>query len=44
VGLSIGIGAVPGGEDPGNVYERVVREADDAMYRDKERRRRLHPA
>jgi diguanylate cyclase (GGDEF)-like protein/PAS domain S-box-containing protein len=40
VGLSIGIGAVPGGEDPGNVYERVVREADDAMYRDKELRRR----
>src|SRR5688572_2085837 len=44
VGLSIGIGAVPGGEDPGNVYERVVREADDAMYRDKERGRRPHPA
>jgi diguanylate cyclase (GGDEF)-like protein/PAS domain S-box-containing protein len=44
VGLSIGIGAVPGGEDPGNVYERVIREADDAMYRDKARRRRLHPA
>ncbi len=43
VGLSIGIGAVPGGEDPGNVYERVVREADDAMYRDKERRRRQRP-
>ena len=39
VGLSIGIGSVPGGEEPGNVYERVVREADDAMYRDKERRR-----
>jgi diguanylate cyclase (GGDEF)-like protein/PAS domain S-box-containing protein len=44
VGLSIGIGAVPGGENPGDVYERVVREADDAMYRDKERRRRPHPA
>jgi len=43
VGLSIGIGAVPGGEDPGNVYERVVREADDAMYRDKDRRRRRSP-
>jgi diguanylate cyclase (GGDEF)-like protein/PAS domain S-box-containing protein len=39
VGLSIGIGSVPGGEEPGIVYERVVREADDAMYRDKERRR-----
>jgi diguanylate cyclase (GGDEF)-like protein/PAS domain S-box-containing protein len=39
VGLSIGIGSVPGGEEPGSVYERVVREADDAMYRDKERRR-----
>jgi diguanylate cyclase (GGDEF)-like protein/PAS domain S-box-containing protein len=40
IGLSIGIGSVPGGEEPGTVYERVVREADDAMYRDKERRRR----
>jgi len=40
VGLSIGIGSVPGGEEPGLVYERVVREADDAMYREKERRRR----
>jgi diguanylate cyclase (GGDEF)-like protein/PAS domain S-box-containing protein len=43
VGLSIGIGSVPGGEDPGNVYERVVREADDAMYRDKALRRRTGP-
>ena len=40
VGLSIGIGAVPGGVEPGDVYERVVREADDAMYADKARRRR----
>ncbi len=40
IGLSIGIGSVPGGEEPGTVYERVVREADDAMYRDKDRRRR----
>jgi diguanylate cyclase (GGDEF)-like protein/PAS domain S-box-containing protein len=43
VGLSIGIGSVPGGEEPANVYERVVREADDAMYRDKSRRRGAHP-
>ena len=39
VGLSIGIGAVAGGVEPGDVYERVVREADDAMYADKTRRR-----
>ncbi|MCW2578567.1 MAG: domain S-box/diguanylate cyclase protein [Blastococcus sp.] len=40
IGVSIGIGAAPGGDEPGDVYERVVREADDAMYRDKARRRR----
>jgi diguanylate cyclase (GGDEF)-like protein/PAS domain S-box-containing protein len=40
VGISIGIGSAPGGEDPGEVYERVVREADDAMYADKAHRRR----
>jgi diguanylate cyclase (GGDEF)-like protein/PAS domain S-box-containing protein len=40
VGVSIGIGAAPGGDEPGDVYERVVREADDAMYKDKARRRR----
>ena len=40
VGLSIGIGSVAGGDHPGDVYERVVREADDAMYADKLRRRR----
>ena len=40
VGLSIGIGSVTGGDHPGDVYERVVREADDAMYADKARRRR----
>jgi diguanylate cyclase (GGDEF)-like protein/PAS domain S-box-containing protein len=40
VGLSIGIGSVAGGDHPGDVYERVVREADDAMYADKARRRR----
>jgi diguanylate cyclase (GGDEF)-like protein len=40
VGISIGIGSAPGGEEPGEVYERVVREADDAMYADKARGRR----
>ena len=40
VGLSIGIGSVAGGVHPGDVYERVIREADDAMYADKSRRRR----
>ena len=39
IGLSIGIGSVAGGVEPGDVYERVVREADDAMYADKTRRR-----
>ena len=39
IGLSIGIGSVAGGLEPGDVYERVVREADDAMYADKARRR-----
>jgi diguanylate cyclase (GGDEF)-like protein/PAS domain S-box-containing protein len=39
VGISIGIGSVPGGENPEAVYDRVVRDADDAMYEDKERRR-----
>ena len=39
VGISIGIGSAPGGDEPGDVYERVVREADDAMYVDKARRR-----
>jgi diguanylate cyclase (GGDEF)-like protein/PAS domain S-box-containing protein len=41
IGLSIGIGSVAGGLEPRDVYERVVREADDAMYADKARRRRL---
>ena len=40
VGISIGIGSAPGGEEPGEVYERVVREADDAMYANKANRRR----
>ncbi|HYH26875.1 MAG TPA: diguanylate cyclase [Blastococcus sp.] len=39
VGISIGIGTAPGGEDPHDVYERVVRAADDDMYADKARRR-----
>ncbi|MCU1668372.1 MAG: domain S-box/diguanylate cyclase protein [Blastococcus sp.] len=39
VGISIGIGAVPGSQNPEAVYEQVVREADDAMYADKARRR-----
>jgi diguanylate cyclase (GGDEF)-like protein/PAS domain S-box-containing protein len=39
IGLSIGIASVPGGETPEAVYERVVREADDAMYADKAARR-----
>jgi diguanylate cyclase (GGDEF)-like protein/PAS domain S-box-containing protein len=40
VGISIGIGSAPGGDEPGEVYERVVREADDAMYANKATRRR----
>jgi diguanylate cyclase (GGDEF)-like protein/PAS domain S-box-containing protein len=40
IGLSIGIGSVAGGLQPADVYERVVREADDAMYADKARGRR----
>jgi diguanylate cyclase (GGDEF)-like protein/PAS domain S-box-containing protein len=39
IGVSIGIGSVPGGEEPGQVYERVIRTADDAMYADKAARR-----
>jgi diguanylate cyclase (GGDEF)-like protein/PAS domain S-box-containing protein len=40
IGLSIGIGSVAGGLEPGDVYEHVVRAADDAMYANKSRRRR----
>jgi len=40
IGMSIGIGSAPGGADPDEFYERVVREADDAMYADKADRRR----
>jgi diguanylate cyclase (GGDEF)-like protein/PAS domain S-box-containing protein len=39
LGISIGLGAVPGGADPEETYDRVVREADDAMYADKARDR-----
>jgi diguanylate cyclase (GGDEF)-like protein/PAS domain S-box-containing protein len=40
VGISIGIGSAPGGEEADGVYERLVREADDAMYAEKVPRRR----
>jgi diguanylate cyclase (GGDEF)-like protein/PAS domain S-box-containing protein len=40
VGISIGIGSAPGWEEADGVYERLVREADDAMYADKAHRRR----
>ncbi len=43
IGISIGIGSAPGGEEPGDVHERVIRAADDAMYADKARRRRGRP-
>jgi diguanylate cyclase (GGDEF)-like protein/PAS domain S-box-containing protein len=39
VGISIGIGTARGGEAPDEMYERVVRAADDDMYADKSRRR-----
>ncbi len=39
IGISIGIGSASGGEEPGDVHERVIRTADDAMYEDKARRR-----
>ncbi|RBY92712.1 sensor domain-containing diguanylate cyclase [Blastococcus sp. TF02A-30] len=39
IGISIGIGWAPGGEEPTDVHEQVVRAADDAMYADKARRR-----
>jgi diguanylate cyclase (GGDEF)-like protein/PAS domain S-box-containing protein len=38
LGASIGIGVVPGGTAPEDAYERVIREADDAMYAIKRRR------
>ena len=39
LGISIGVGSAAGGADPEEAYERVVREADDAMYGDKARGR-----
>ena len=39
LGISIGIGCAPGGEDPGQVYERLIRTADAALYADKAARR-----
>jgi diguanylate cyclase (GGDEF)-like protein/PAS domain S-box-containing protein len=39
VGVSIGIGSVPGGEDSEAAYERVIRDADGAMYKEKMHRR-----
>jgi diguanylate cyclase (GGDEF)-like protein/PAS domain S-box-containing protein len=39
IGISIGIGSTPGGQEPSDVHEQVVRAADDAMYADKSRRR-----
>jgi diguanylate cyclase (GGDEF)-like protein/PAS domain S-box-containing protein len=42
LGMSIGIGWAPGGTEPQEVLERLVREADDAMYADKRPRRGLN--
>jgi diguanylate cyclase (GGDEF)-like protein/PAS domain S-box-containing protein len=39
LGMSIGIGWAPGGTDPEESIDRVIREADDAMYADKTTRR-----
>jgi GGDEF domain-containing protein len=38
--MSIGIGSAAGGTPPDEVLERLVREADDAMYSAKRPRRR----
>jgi diguanylate cyclase (GGDEF)-like protein len=40
LGMSIGIGSATGGTHPDEVLERLVREADDAMYAAKRPRRR----
>jgi diguanylate cyclase (GGDEF)-like protein/PAS domain S-box-containing protein len=40
VGVSIGMGSVPGGADSEAAYERVIRDADAAMYKEKTQRRR----
>ena len=37
LGVSIGVGSAVGGAEPEEAYERLVREADDAMYADKAR-------
>jgi diguanylate cyclase (GGDEF)-like protein/PAS domain S-box-containing protein len=37
--MSIGIGSVDGGADPAHAHDRVVREADDAMYATKNLKR-----
>jgi diguanylate cyclase (GGDEF)-like protein/PAS domain S-box-containing protein len=39
LGISIGVGSAAGGADPEESYERLIREADDAMYADKARDR-----
>jgi diguanylate cyclase (GGDEF)-like protein/PAS domain S-box-containing protein len=39
LGMSIGIGSASDGTDPEEALDAVVREADDAMYADKARRR-----
>jgi diguanylate cyclase (GGDEF)-like protein/PAS domain S-box-containing protein len=39
LGISIGIGCVPGGREPGQVFDRVIRSADRAMYTDKTSKR-----
>ncbi|SFL60603.1 sensor domain-containing diguanylate cyclase [Geodermatophilus ruber] len=39
LGMSIGIGTVTGGIEPDPALDQLVREADDAMYADKARRR-----
>jgi len=39
LGMSIGIGWAPGGTDPLESIDQVIREADDAMYADKTTRR-----
>jgi diguanylate cyclase (GGDEF)-like protein/PAS domain S-box-containing protein len=39
LGMSIGIGWAPGGADPEESIDQVIREADDAMYADKAHRR-----
>lgn len=40
VGVSIGVGCTDGAEAAVEVYTRIIREADDAMYADKAARRR----